>query len=49
MVVPWEATFGPQIAQLEHRAFRWSQGDLTGRVYLDDKHVAQRLEVEGTS
>ncbi|GLA67400.1 hypothetical protein AtubIFM54640_010718 [Aspergillus tubingensis] len=49
MVLSWEKTYGPQIELLEHRATRWSQGDFTGQVYLDDPDVAQRLEVQDMS
>ncbi|KAE8383917.1 hypothetical protein BDV26DRAFT_277124 [Aspergillus bertholletiae] len=48
-VLSWEDVYGPQIEQLEKRAIKWSEGDFTGKVYLDEPHVAQKLEVPGSS
>ncbi|KAL2811818.1 hypothetical protein BDW59DRAFT_167948 [Aspergillus cavernicola] len=41
----WEMVYRPHIEQLENRARVWSQGDFTGRSWVQQLHVAKRLEV----
>lgn len=48
-VLSWEQTYGPLIAQLEDRVTKASKGDLTGRSWLSQPEVAERLEVPETS
>jgi hypothetical protein len=48
-VVSWERVYGPQIEQLETRVMKLSEGDFTGRSYLSQPHVAERLQVQESS
>ncbi|KJZ70773.1 hypothetical protein HIM_09823 [Hirsutella minnesotensis 3608] len=48
-VLSWEKIYGPHIEQLEERAKRESQGDLSGRFWLTQPHIAKRLNVPETS
>ncbi|KAK4070954.1 hypothetical protein Purlil1_13528 [Purpureocillium lilacinum] len=48
-VLSWEKLYGPHIEQLEDRAFRESQNDWSGTLWLNQPVVSERLEVSITS
>ncbi|KAJ5882748.1 uncharacterized protein N7473_011182 [Penicillium subrubescens] len=41
----WENTYGLQIKQLENRVTRESMGDFTGRLWLGQTNLAERLKI----
>lgn len=45
-VLSWEWVYGPQIELLENRVIGMSEGDFAGRAFLNQPHVAERLEVQ---
>ncbi|KAH8431674.1 uncharacterized protein LDX57_009329 [Aspergillus melleus] len=45
----WEEKYGLHFEQLEDRITRESQGDFTGRLWLSQPHVVERLEVQDLS
>ncbi|OAQ58992.1 hypothetical protein VFPPC_11486 [Pochonia chlamydosporia 170] len=44
-VLSWDKVYGPHIGQLEGRVTEESGGDLTGKSWLSQPYVAERLEV----
>lgn len=45
-VLSWERLYGPHIEQLETRVIKLSEKDFSGRSYLGQPHVADRLQVQ---
>ncbi|KAJ5808871.1 hypothetical protein N7474_010140 [Penicillium riverlandense] len=46
MVRLWEEKYGLHIKQIESRVAQESQGDSTGRLWLSQPHVAERLDIQ---